>query len=137
MYDVYNDLEDLCETTSREIKEANDKIRNSGGKISSVDLGYIDKLTHILKSIKTTMAMMDAEEDGAFNDGMYHNNSMRRSYARGRGAKRDSMGRYASRMSRTYDDGFVAELHDLMNDAPNESVKQELRKIVERVENHM
>lgn len=151
MYDVYNDLEDLCETISREIKDANEKIRKSGGKISPGDVEYVDKLTHTLKSIKTTMAMMDVEEDGSFSDGSYgsystngmyrNNDTMRRSYARGRGrnSKRDSMGRYASRMSRngSYDDGFISELHDLMEDAPNDSVKQELRKIVERVENQM
>lgn len=155
MYDVYNDLADLCETTSREIKEANDKIRNSGGKISSVDLGYIDKLTHILKSIKTTMAMMDAEDEGSYRDGSYNingtynNGSMRRgsyrndgTYARGRGrnAKRDSMGRYSSRMSRddrAYDDGMMDELRELMEDAPNEQIKKEFQQFISRIENQM
>lgn len=145
MYDVYNDLENLCEVTGREIKDANDKIRNSGGKVSPGDVEYLDKLTHMLKSIKTTMTMMDAEDGGAFADGSYdyhRDSSMRRgSYARGRGrnANRDSMGRYASRMSRggSYDDGFISELHELMEEAPNEQVKQEFRQFVSRIENQM
>ena len=57
------------------------------------------------------MAMMDSE-DGYSSRGSYDDMSGSRSYARGRGrsAKRDSMGRYSSRMSRrSYDDGMYEE----------------------------
>ena len=121
MYDVYSELEELCETTSKELKDANNKIRNNGGKLSPSDLEYVDKLTHMLKSIKTTMAMMDAE-DGYSSMGNYNHTG---SYAR----RRDSMGRYSSR-GRSYDDGFKAELHELMNDAPDERTKQKLQRII-------
>lgn len=144
MYDVYNDLTDLCETVSREIKDANDKIRSAGGKISHGDLEYIDRLTHILKSIKTTKAMMDAEGEGSYADnsyvheGMNYNGRgrsyMNGSYARGRNARRDSMGRYASR---AYDDGMMEELRGLMEDAPNDKIKQEFRQFISRIENQM
>ena len=49
------DLHELCETLSREVGEANDKIRTAGGKLTAGDLEYIDKLTHALKSVKTTL----------------------------------------------------------------------------------
>ena len=63
-------LYDLCETISRELTEANEKIRKAGGKLSAGDVDYIDKLTHSLKSIKTTIAMMEAEDgDGYSNRG--------------------------------------------------------------------
>ena len=58
----YEDLEELCETVGHKIKEANDKVRMSNGDLSGGDVEFLDKLTHMLKSIKTTMAMMDAEE---------------------------------------------------------------------------
>ena len=119
MYDVYNELEELCETTSKELKDVNNKIRNAGGKLSPSDIEMADKLTHTLKSIKTTMAMMDAE-DGYSSMGYNHG-----AYAR----RRDSMGRYSSR-GRSYDDGFRAELHELMNEAPDERTKQKLQRII-------
>ena len=59
--DYINDLHEMCDTLSHELKEANEKISNGGGKLSGSDLDYVDKLTHALKSIKTTIAMMEAE----------------------------------------------------------------------------
>ena len=64
MHEKIDTLYQLCETIDRELKDANEKIRASGGKLSAGDVDYIDKLTHTLKSIKTTIAMMEAEEDG-------------------------------------------------------------------------
>ncbi|MCR5092747.1 MAG: hypothetical protein K6B72_02110 [Lachnospiraceae bacterium] len=97
MKDLYNDLHGACEAMSRELGEMVDKIEQNGWKMSGSDLEMMDKLTHGIKSVKTTMAMMDAE-GGSFDDGSYARG--RRSYARGR----DSMGRYTSR--RAYDDGM-------------------------------
>ena len=59
--------------------------------LTSSSLDTLDKLAHTLKSIQTIGAMDDYSEDGG-----YSMDSM--SYARGRGrnARRDSMGRYAS-----------------------------------------
>lgn len=143
MYDVYDDLVELCDTVGKEVQAANNKIRSAGGKISAGDLEYLDKLTHVLKSIKTTKAMMDAEEGGSYDDGSYTDGMhtsrpyMYRSNARGRGrnARRDSMGRYSSR--RAYDDGMISELHELMEDAPNESIKAEIRQLISKIENQM
>ena len=65
------DLHELCETISREIGDANEKIRKAGGKMTSGDLEYIDRLTHALKSVKTTIAMVEAEDGGySYDDGM-------------------------------------------------------------------
>lgn len=97
MGELYDDLEEMCETVGREIKESNEKIRAAGGKLTAGDADYIEKLTHSVKSIKTTMAMMDAEGD---------------SYARGSRAYGDGYGSYARRRResmryrRAYDDGM-------------------------------
>ena len=131
------DLHELCETLSREIGEANDKIRTAGGKLTAGDLEYIDKLTHALKSVKTTIAMMEAEDDGESGRympgyGMYRNsynggNSYRRS--------RDSMGRYTSRRGGySYDDGMIEELRSLMENAPDERTKSEFRQFIAKME---
>lgn len=132
MYDIYNELEELCDTTSKEIKEANDKIRNAGGKLSPGDTEYLDRLTHMLKSIKTTMAMIGAE-DGYSSRGSY--GDYYGTYARGRNAKRDSMGRYASRMSRSaYSDKIMSELHELMEDAPDDKMRQKFQRFITEME---
>lgn len=130
MWDLYEDLEELCETTANELKEANKKIRAAGGKVSPSDVDFADKLTHMIKSIKTTMAMMDAE--GGSNAYMG-----RSSYAR----RRDSMGRftradgsYRSYADRAYDDGMMAQLKDLMDDAPDEMTRQKFQKFIAEME---
>ena len=90
---LYDDLHGACELMSRELGEIVDKVDQNGGKMSGADLDVIDKLTHGIKSVKTTMAMMDAE-DGSYSDGSY-----RRPYGDSY-RRRDAMGRYSSR----YDD---------------------------------
>lgn len=144
--DYLNDLHEICETLSRELGEANKKIRQGGGKLSGADLEYVDKLTHAIKSVKTTIAMIEAEDDGYsgnYSERMYPmygrsyaDNDMRmneRSYAGRRNAKRDSMGRYSSR-GYSSDDGMVSELRDLMQDAPNEQVRQNIQRLIEKIE---
>ena len=73
-----------------------DKI-SERGELNGASLEMLDKLTHTLKSLKTIDAMDGYSEDG------YGHDSMSYARGRGRGAKRDSMGRYASE-SRWYDD---------------------------------
>ena len=126
------DLHELCETISREIGEANEKIRKSGGKLSGEDLTYLDKLTHTLKSLKTTIAMMEAEdgESGRYSMPHYGSYNYGGSYRRGR----DSMGRYTSRRGYSYDDGMIEELRSLMESAPDERTKSEFRQFIAKME---
>ena len=136
--DYMNDLHDLCDTISREIGDVNEKIRAAGGKLSGGDYDVIDKLTHTLKSIKATIAMMEDEGDysnRAYPDGMggsyrgYSRTMNGGSYARGRmNARRDSMGRYSR------DDGMVEELRGLMNDAKNDTIRRDIQRLVEKIE---
>ena len=136
--DYAKDLHELCETLSREIGETNEKIRKSGGKLSAGDMDYIDKLTHAMKSVKAVLKMV--EEEGYSESGSYGRGSYRGSYGsydggaydgsymrgRGKGANRDSRGRYSS-------DGYsrggemVVELRELMEDAPDDRTKQEFQ----------
>ena len=66
MENMVKDLHEMCDTLARALKEANEKLRNAGGKVSATDLEYINRLTHSLKSIKATIAMIEAEEDDGY-----------------------------------------------------------------------
>ena len=148
-------LYELCETISRELEDANEKIRKAGGKVSAGDVDYIDKLTHTLKSVKTTIAMMESEEDGysgrymPMYGGMSYERGGNRgssyvggSYARGRGsnARRDSMGRYSREngYSRNYSyaDGMedlLSDMKEMMGDLPEEK-RREVQRFVDKME---
>ena len=111
-------LHEMCDTLLREIDKANDKISKSGGVISSTDIDIINKLTHSLKSVKTAIAMMenegsyDSEPRGGSYRGYYYDGGMSHARGRGRGARRDSMGRYSSERGYSRD----AEMEDLIGD---------------------
>lgn len=105
------------------------------GGLSMSDIQHVDMLAHAKKNLLTGDAMMDGGESGyympMYGTRSYGDESMRSSYAR----RRDSMGRYMSRRGgMSYDDGAVEELHDLMDRAPNESIKREYRKLIEKIE---
>lgn len=138
---MHEDLYDLCETISREIGEANDKIRAAGGKLSGSDVEYVDKLTHTLKSIKTILAMEDAgysEDRYGRYDHPYERGS---SYERGRAGnvRRDSMGRY----SRDYRDGYsrndgreelMDNLRAMMEESKDNNTRREIQQFMAKLE---
>lgn len=162
--DYEKELYELCETIKEEIGEANEKIKKAGGKLSGSDVEYIDKLTHSLKSIKAVMAMMEEDGDeysgrmsyardgrggrsyrgGSYRGSSYDDGMMTDgeggSYARdgrGRGsnARRDSMGRYSSRMDGYSRHGDVVEsLREVMEEAPDERTRQEIQRLIEKME---
>lgn len=141
--DFVNDLHELCETLGNELSATNEKISNAGGKITGSDLEYVDKLTHAIKSIKTTLAMMEAEDGysqrGSYDGNMYDGGSYRRgSYYGGRGSyannRRDSRGRYSNRGYSMHGGDMVEELEQLMQEAPNETIRQEMSKLINKVQ---
>ncbi len=126
------------------------------GKKDKLDVGgleIVDKLAHTIKNLDKIIESYEEEDySGAYYDGSYEGTenmgggNMGGSYARrysrergrgayamargrGRNAKRDSMGRYSR------DNKMMAqELRDLMEDAPNEHIKMELQKVIQKVE---
>ena len=137
METLYNDLEDLCEIVSDKISEANKKMMQ-GGDLTGGDVEYLDKLTHMLKSIKTTMAMMDAESGEYSGNDRYSGydggNSGRRYYS-GAIGRSQRTGRYVSRMGRrSGDEQMVSELRDLMENAPDDRTRQEFQKFISKIE---
>ena len=118
-------------------------------KLSMSELQYGDLLAHFKKSLLTAEAMEDADEgygrrgysrDGGYDrDGMNTGTGgsyMRRGggYSYRRNARRDSMGRY-SRMYSGDGEEMAEQLRSMMEDAPNDQVKQDIQKLINKVEN--
>lgn len=151
MDDKIRTLYELCETVSRELEKCNEKIRMAGGKLSPGDVEYLDKITHMLKSIKTTIAMMEAEDgysenwggmsyaDGrGGNRGGYGGNSMARGGRGGRGGRNNNpMGRNQySREGYSYEDGMedlLSEMRSMMGELPEEK-RREVERFVHKME---
>lgn len=116
------------------------------GKKDKLDVGgleIVDKLAHTVKNLDKIIEAYeeqgyssDYDNMGGSYDGSYDGSYGRRysrergySRARGRNARRDSMGRYSR-------DGkmMARELRELMEDAPDESIKTEMRRLIQKVE---
>ena len=119
--------------------------------LSASDIQVVDWATHAKKSMLAVDEMTGGgysngysgrryggSYDGSYDDGSYRGNS----YARGRGrnAKRDSMGRYArdGRSYRGYSrdskEDFIAEMHEMMESAPDESTRQSIQRMLSQME---
>lgn len=135
MHAIYDLKEQLC----KELEEYGEK-----GELTAGTLDVVDKLAHTIKNIDKIIEKYEEEEgysEGSYNNGSYNDGSygrgnrtynIRGSYARGRNAKRDSMGRYSRNGS--YDNGMVQELRDLMNDAPDERTRREFQSFISKME---
>lgn len=138
-------LYDLKDKLCQELEEYGDK------ELSAGSLSTIDSLAHTIKNLDKIIEKYEEDDysgayyDGSYDDGNMNTNmngtsrrySMRRysgargdGRGRGRNARRDSMGRY-SRDGRM----MAQELRELMEDAPNDSIKMEIQRIAQKVEN--
>ena len=119
-----------------------------GKELSSGSLDVIDKLAHAAKNLGKVIEC--CEDDGYSNayydnsyydepdmshnvtyvrpDGSYDRSGMSYARGRGRGAKRDAMGRY----SRASED-IKHELRELMEKATDEHTRSEIRKLMDRM----
>ena len=149
-------MHDLKDLLCAELEDYAEKGKKSG-KMSMGDLDSIHKLTDTVKNILKIDMLEDEtgySEDGAYmGEGRIYGTSydnMRRgvgySYARGRYAKRDNMGRYSRddgymrRDGRGMRDGYSREdgkaymmeqLEGMMEDAEKPAEKEALRRCME------
>jgi hypothetical protein len=138
-------LYDLKDKLCQELEEYGDK------ELSAGSLSTIDSLAHTIKNLDKIIEKYEEDDySGAYYDGSYDDGNMNRNMdgtsrrysmrrysgargdgrGRGRNARRDSMGRY-SRDGRM----MAQELRELMEDAPNDSIKMEIQRIAQKVEN--
>lgn len=150
-------LHKLCKALMEELDEYSKKIEKSDG-MSAGDLEAVDKLSHALKSVKTTIAMMEAgEEDSGYSGhyipywgmsyaggrggnqggsnrgGNYNRNGG--SYARG-GRNNNPMGRNQySREGYSYAEedmmNIIEEIRGMMDDLPEEKRRKVERLVME------
>lgn len=131
-------LHEICDALSKELEEMAEKTR---GGMSPGDLDTIDKLTHAIKSVKTTIAMIEAEGEengysGSWYRPMYYYDggkgySERGNYSR-RGRGRDSMGRFTR--GRSYDDGsehVMEQIRGMIGELPDDK-RAEIERILDR-----
>ena len=145
----------LCEALMEELDHYSKKIEKSDG-MSPSDLETVDKLTHALKSVKTTITMMEADDEGDYSSrggnsyrympwyggtsyeggntnhmGNYNRGGI--SYAR-RGRANNPTGRnqYSREDGYSYaEEGFQGALEEALNSAPDERIREKLRRIMD------
>lgn len=124
--DYLKEYKTLCEILSERLAEKIRKVKNNG--MNDGDLETLDKLTHTLASTKKIIAFSEDEDGYSGNDGgRSYRGVYRESYARG-GQRRDSMGRYSR-------SDLADKMRELMEDAPDDRTRQEMRRMVEKLEN--
>lgn len=130
-----HELHELKDALMQELEEYGTKDMTTGS------LEVVDKLTHTIKNLDKIIEKCEEEE---YSGRSYARG--RRSYSRtgrsynGRSyddgnmsyARRDSRGRYSRNYS--MDDEMIAELHELMEDAPDERTKQEFKRFIQKIE---
>ena len=143
--DVIKELYEMKETIANEIGEANKRIRQAGGKLNAGDVDIIDKLAHSMKSLATTCAMLEAEEDGysgrnapAYNPGITYAREGHDGYSRNdsgnngsyshKGYSRENRNGYSRAGSMT------EQLRQMMDEAPDDMTRNEIRKLMDRME---
>ena len=139
----------MMEFVCKELEDLERKA-DKDGKLSMAEVQYADMLTNMKKNILKADEMMGDGEfsmaDGSYarsyrgsyarggNRGSYEGSYDDMSYARGRNAKRDSMGRYSRNGYSRDSEEMIERLRDLMEDAPDEMTRKEFEKFIRKVE---
>lgn len=135
----------LYEWACNELEELESKAEKG---LSAADVEYADKLTELKKNILKIEMLEDEGYSAEYRDdmgsyargrnrgGSYDGGSYRsrNSYARGRNARRDSMGRYSRDGYSRAADEQIEMLEGMMESAPNEQIKKEIEKLISKME---
>ena len=150
--DLLKEVYDLKETVGHKIAQANKKLQANGGEIDGGDIDVIDKLTHSLKSLVTTCAMLEAEvDDGGYsgrymptwNPGITYGRDRRdggNSYENRDGYSGNRGGYSRNRYSRENRNGYsrTGDMHDqlreMMEDAPDDMTRMEIKKLMDKMD---
>lgn len=146
---MHEHLREICdglEFAYRDLSAANNQLRENGGQFDPARMSYYNQLTHAIKSLETTKAMLeakDAEEHGDYGDRGRYGHGWRMpypAYYRGgygdgdgydrpmggysRNQDRDGRGRYA-------DDGMREKLRAMMASTRDEGTRMELQRMMD------
>ena len=121
-------LYELKDTLCKQLEDYADK------EVSAGMLDVVDKLSHTIKNLDK---IIEKYEDDEYSNDMYgyrgrtYGNSYgNASYARGRNARRDSMGRYSRD---GYSSDMMADLRELMEQAPDEKTRMEFQQFIRKM----
>lgn len=141
-----HELMELKEKLCGELEEYGTK------ELSTGTLEVVEKLSSAVKNLDKIIDRYEEEYSGDMMGGMGGGSYARGgnrggsrggfsnrggSYARGRGsnARRDSMGRYSSERGYSRDGMEMADqLRDLMEDAPDETIRRDMERLLRKVE---
>lgn len=130
-----HDLHELKEKLLKELEEY-----GGNAKYSKED---VETIKYMASAIDHICNISEDEEGysshypyygGTYADGMDDRSYRGRSYAGRRGARRDSMGRYSGERGYSRND-LADKMRELMEDAPDERTRQEIKRMVEKLEN--
>ena len=137
--ELLKELKDLKETIANEIAQANKEIKKSGGDLNSGDIEMIDKLAHSMKSLVTTCAMLEAEDDGGYSERYMPYYSRDDGTTRRNGSGNyGSYARNESRYSRDNRNGYSRganwndHLRMMMDEAPDEATRMDIKKLMDK-----
>ena len=123
-------MDKLYELKDKLMKELEDYSQNS--KFSKED---VESIKYMASAVDHLCNIMEDEEGysgrypymgGVYSDGRMDGRSSRRSY------KRDSMGRYSRGYSRN---DLADKMRELMDEAPDDRTRQEIQRMVDKLEN--
>ena len=125
-----NELKELRDMLCDELKEYGKK----GDKLSAGSLSTIDTLAHALKNLDKVIE----EDEGYSGHYPYYGGSYdmggRGPYRGSYAGRRDSMGRYSGERGYSRSD-LADKMRDLMADAPDDRTRQDIERIVSKLEN--
>ena len=156
--DIIKELYDMQETVGQKIADANKKLHKAGGAMDMSDIEIVDKLAHSMKSLVSTCKMLEAEDGGYSKHAgpVYHPDttygySGRRGERRDDGYSREGRDGYSGNnggysrngYSRENRNGYgysrtgdmTEQLRQMMDDAPDEMTRMEIKKLVDKMEN--
>jgi len=103
-----------------------DKIDRNGG-LTEGEIKYGDVLAHFGKNLTKLEEHGSSYRGGSYDDGS--------SYRGRRNARRDSMGRYSREgYSRAAAEDMANSLRAMMKEAPDDNIKRDMERLVERME---
>lgn len=116
----------------KELYELKEKVYDELKDYSKKDLtsGALDIVKDLTKTAYYLCKIIENEEDGGYSNRYMMDYPMNRGYSR---AKRDSKGRYSSK-GYSYHGNDMEELRELMENAPNEGIRQDLQRIMQKME---
>lgn len=134
------ELHKLCDKAMDSIAESMKKLEKDPERLNADDAKYLDHLAHLVKSVKTVIAMEDYS-DGYSGEGGWNYNKPYMTggnYYGTSGARRmrDSIGRYTSRDGYSRDASrqkMVDKLYTLLDDTMSDGERHAINECIEKI----